>query len=108
MSQNSPLSEKQALERLQSISARASELNEKIISLKALKKRNEQELESAEKRAIDQFGTSDLDQLRTLYREKITKQTNEILEYEQEVERIFALVTQVESELQEIESKYAQ
>lgn len=101
------LTENQAVQKIQDLTNRANNLNKKIAGLSALKKQNEQELAQAEKRAIDEFGTSDLNELRKMYKDAVTEQTRAILQYEEKLNKSEAIVAQVESELETIDEKYS-
>jgi len=101
------LSEQEQIEKIQILSKRATSLNEKLAGLAALKKQNESDLSNAEKNAISEFGTCDLNELRALYKSKITEQTQKIIAYEDEVNACELLVSQIERELQEVDNKYA-
>lgn len=106
MSETIILNEKQAVERLQDLSSKALELNERIIRLKTQKEQNEKELASIENKSMEEFGTSDLTEMRNIYRNKVSEQSKAILEYEQEILRIVSIVDHIEAENQKIEEKY--
>lgn len=107
MSEQTILSEKQAIDRLQSLSSTVQNLNESIIRLKTQKEQTEKDLASVESRSIAEFGTCNLNEMRDIYRSRIAEQSKAILEYEQEVVRIVSLVEHIETENQRIEEKYA-
>ena len=107
MSEQTILSEKQAIERLQSLSTTVQNLNERIIRLKTQKEQTEKDLAAIERRSIEEFGTCNINDMRDIYRKRISEQSKSILEYEQEVIRIVSLVDHIEAENLRIEEKYA-
>lgn len=107
MSQNKTLSEQKALEKIQFLVEKTKTVNERIIQLKTLKQQNDEDLLLVKKEAEDEFGTSDLAEMRIIYQNRISQQSKNVLSFEKDVEDISLLINQIDQELIAIDQKYS-
>ncbi len=98
MSAHSTSEPQSAAARLQSASARAENLNERLIRLRAAKEANDEALKELSRQAMQEFGTCDLEQMRQIYQQKMNEQNSALTAYEQELERIEAIVSSIEQQ----------
>jgi chromosome segregation ATPase len=101
------LSEQDAAKRLETASRKAQQINDKLIGYEATMQQLRRQLSDYEKEAEELFNTSNLDEMRKIYKEKVEKQTQEIISFENTVKETELLISQIESEVEKVEQKYA-
>lgn len=101
------ISESEASQRLQAAKQKAQRINDRIVAYSATKEQLQRQLAEYEREALERFGTSNLEEMRKIYRQQVETQTRETLRFESEIESNMALIQQIDAEIAKIEEKYA-
>lgn len=97
--------ENKIVEKIKSVNERAQAANTRIIQLNTQKEQVSRELSKATENALQKFGTSDIDELRKIYRQRAEMQSKEVLDFEKNVSDVEKIIFEINSSLQSLESQ---